>query len=124
MQNLARDSIYGMAWRVGVGALLSTADAATDVFVIGMYYSEGLNGKANAMLAMIGLNVGMQILVVFAQYQKKSWIVKLREVFFCLFCLRPVVDAFRVSTKHQDEELLLEPEVETTANKVSIWKKC
>ena len=124
MQNLARDSIYGMVWRVGVGALLSTADAATDVYVVGTYYSEGLDGKAHAMLAMIGLNVGMQILVVFAQYQKKSWIVKLREVLFCLLCLRPVVDAFRVSTNHDDEDLLLEAEVETTANKVSIWKKC
>ena len=113
-----------MVWRVGVGALLSTADAATDVYVVGTYYSEGLNNKAHLMLMMISLNIGMQILVVFAQYQKKSWIVKLREVLFCLFCLRPVVDAFRVSTKHQDEELLLEPEVETTANKVSIWKKC
>ena len=119
MQNLAHDSIYGMVWRVGVGALLSTADAATDVYVVGTYYSEGLDGKANAMLAMIGLNVGMQILVVFAQYQKKSWIVKLREVLFCLLCLRPVVDAFRVSTNHDDEELLLGAEVETVANKVS-----
>ena len=102
--------------------MLSTSDAATDVYVIGTYYSEELYGKANAMLAMICLNVCMQILVVFAQYQKKSWIVKLREVLFCLLCLRPVVDAFRVSTRHHDEELLLEAEVETTANKVSIGR--
>ena len=111
-----------MVWRVGVGALLSTADAATDVYVVGTYYSEGLNDKAHLMLMMIGLNIGMQILVVFAQYQKKSWIVKLREVLFCLLCLRPVVDAFRVSTTYEDGELLLATTVETTANKVSFWK--
>ena len=109
-----------MVWRVGLGALLSTSDAATDVYVVGTYYSNGLYDKVNMMLVMIGLNIGMQIFVVFAQYQKKSLLVKLREVLFCLLCLRPIVDAFRVSTNHVDEELLLEATVETTANKVSI----
>ena len=120
MQNLAHDSIYGMVWRVGVGALLSTADAATDVYVVGTYYSEGLDDKANLMLVMIGLNVGMQILVVFAQYQKKSWIVKLREVLICLLFVRPIVNAFRISTNHEEEDslLLFRREVESAANKV------
>ena len=48
-----RDSIYGMVWRVTIGAVLSTVDAATDIYVISKYYSEGLDGQASAMLAMI-----------------------------------------------------------------------
>ena len=32
--NTARDSMYGMAYRVGVGAALSMIDAATDFYTI------------------------------------------------------------------------------------------
>ena len=52
--NKLRDNIYGMMFRVCVGALLSTIDAATDIYVITTYYeSEELRGQANALLAMI-----------------------------------------------------------------------
>ena len=120
MQNLARDSVYGLVWRVGVGALLSSVDAATDIYVVVTYYSEGLNTQANAMLGMISANLFLQILVVFVQYRKKRLIVKLREVLICLLFVRPIVDAFRISTNHEEEDslLLFRREVESAANKV------
>ena len=77
---MARDSVYGLVWRVGVGALLSSVDVATDIYVVGTYYSEGLNGQASAMLGMISVNLFIQILIVLAVYQKKSLMVKLKEV--------------------------------------------
>ena len=36
--SLLRDSVYGMIYRVCVGAALSTIDAAIDIYVISTYY--------------------------------------------------------------------------------------
>ena len=119
--NLMRDSIYGTAWRVSTGAVLSILDAVSDIYVILKYYStEGLRGQANVMLAMIVTNVGIQIIVVLAQYKKKSWRVKLSEVLVCLLFMRPAVDAYRVSTNHHDDKASFDTLIEMTINKVRI----
>ena len=112
--------MYGLVWRVGVGAVLSSVDAATDIYVVGTYYSEGLNTQANTMLGMISANLIIQILFVLAQNQKKRWTVKLKEALITLLFLRPVVDAFRVSTNHDDEEATVDPLAEMLINKVRI----
>ena len=114
-------SIYGMIWRVSVGAALSMLDAWTDIYIILKYYkTEGLRGQANAMLAMIGTNMGIQIIVVLAQSKKKSWKVKVKEVLISLFFLRPIVDAYRVSTNKEDSESTVEPLMEMIVNKVRL----
>ena len=116
---LSRYSIYGMIWRVSVGAALSMLDAVTDIYIISKYYNtEGLRGQANAMLVMIATNMAIQIIVVLAQSKKKSWHVKVKEVLICLFFLRPVVDAHRISTNYENSEAALEPLDEMVANKV------
>ena len=108
-----------MVWRVSVGAALSMLDAVTDIFVISKYYNtDGLRGQANAMIAMIVTNMGMQICIAIAQYRKKSWHVKMKEVLITLFFLRPAVDAFRVSTNHKDNEATIDPLLEMICNKV------
>ena len=117
---MARDSVYGLVWRVGVGALLSSVDAATDIFVVGTYYSEGLNGQANAMLGMISVNLFIQILVVLAQYQKKRWTVKLKESIITLLFLRPIVDVYRIGNNHDDDKTAVDPLAEMLINKVRI----
>ena len=103
---------------MGVGALLSSVDAATDIYVVGTYYSEGLNGQANAILGMIGVNLIFQLFMVIALYQKKKWTVKLKEALITLLFLRPIVDAYRISTNHDDEEATLDPLTEMIVNKV------
>ena len=104
-----------MVWRVSVGAALSMLDAVTDIFVIVSYYNtEGLRGQANAMLAMIATNMGLQIFYVMVQYKK----LKVKEVLICLFFLRPAVDAYRVSTNHQDNEATFDPFGAMITNKV------
>ena len=110
-----------MVWRVSVGAFLSMLDAVTDIYIISKYYNtEGLREQANAMLAMIVTNMGIQILFVLGQYKKKSWQAKMKEVLICLFFLRPAVDAFRVSTNYKDSETTIDPLVEMIANKVRV----
>ena len=118
---MERDSVYGLVWRVGVGALLSSVDAATDIFVVGTYYSEGLHRQANAMLGMISANLAIQLLIVLAVYQKKKWTVKLKEALITLLFLRPTVDAYRVGTNVEDEEATVDTLSEMFFNKVRIW---
>jgi len=101
--NLLRDNRFGMMFRVGVGAALSTIDAATDIYLISTYYQvEELERQTNALIAMIVVNMSFQLLLVLGQYSKKSWGVKLKEATICLLFLRPAVDAYRVSTNHHD----------------------
>jgi len=117
--NTARDSMYGMAYRVSVGAALSMIDAATDFYTISTYnQSQNLVGQANALLAMIVINLIFQISIGLAVYQKKGDLVKIKETLICLFFLRPIVDAFRVSTNQEDGELVLDSTNYMIANKV------
>jgi len=91
--NLIRDNKSGIAFWVGVGAILSTVDALTYIYVIGTYYqSTDLFTQANAMLAMISANMICQIILVLAVYKKKGIAVKLKEVLICILFLRPMVD--------------------------------
>jgi len=116
--SLLKDSIYGTVFRVSVGAALSTIDAATDIFVITTYYqSDALVGQARALLSMITTNIVVQIITVLAQYQKKSLAVKLKEVLISLFFLRPAVDAYRVSTNHEDNEAAYDSLTDMIMNK-------
>ena len=123
--NLLRNNKYGMIFRVSVGAALSTLDRATDIYVISTYYqSDKLVGQAHALLAMISTNMFFQILAVLGVYQKKSWGRKLKEVLICLLFLRPAVDAFRVSTNHEDEGATIELATESIPGcvlQVYVW---
>jgi len=107
-----------MVYRVTVGALLSTVDAATDIYVINTYYkSAELYGQANAMLAMLLGNIIIQLLTVYVQYRRKSWLTISKEALITMTFLRPAVDAYRVSTNHDDKEVSVDQLSEMILNK-------
>ena len=68
-----KDMIDEVTNGVCVGAFLSTMDAATDVYVIMTYYKNGLIGRAVALLLMLGLNMGAQLLMCYGQNLKQTW---------------------------------------------------
>ena len=116
--SLLRDSIYGTVLRVSVGAALSMMDAVTDIYVIRKYYqSEELYGQANAMLAMLLVNLIVQLVLVYTQYRKKSWLTVGKEALITMSFLRPAVDAYRVSTNHEDEDANMDQLSEMVINK-------
>jgi len=116
--NLMRDSIYGTVFRVTVGAVLSTVDAVTDIYVISSYYEEEeLVGQAHVLLAMLLVNIIVQLATLYVQYRMKSWFVIGKEVLITMMFLRPAMDAYRVSTNHEDEEANLDPLSEMMWNK-------
>ena len=116
--NLLRDSKWGMVLRVSVGAFLSMLDGATDIYTISTYYqSDKLTWQANTMLAMVSMSMLVQVLTVLANYQKHPWPTKLKEILICLTFLRPAVDAYRVSTNHEDKIANFDPLQEMMSNK-------
>ena len=117
--NLMRNSIYGTVYRVTVGAALSMTDAVTDIYVISTYYqSEELYGQANALLAMLLGNLFVQLVVVYLQYNKKSWLTIGKEALITMTFMRPAVDTYRVSMHQEDEEVTLDKLDLLIANKV------
>jgi len=68
---------------------------------------------------MISTNMFVQLVCVVAQYSKKGLPAILSEALLTLFFLRPAVDAYRISTNHEDEEVNFEPLFEMIANKCS-----
>jgi len=66
---------------------------------------------------MITTNLVCQLLCAHALYFKKSRTTRLKEALICLFFLRPAVDAYRVSTNLEDDEVSVPPLVEMIINK-------
>ena len=117
--NLLRDSKYGMVFRVAVGALLSTMDATTDLYTLYTYWHSGFKGQAMVLLVMILANLGVQTLMILAQYRGKGWKRKLWEIVITLTFLRPAVDAYRVSTNHEDDDAMVSQLTELCCNKTA-----
>ena len=149
---IERDREDSLSYRIVLGALLSTIDTLTDIYVgeksseppgerllskptltllcfqmvsrfshtVATYYSiDGLKLHAHALLVMISVNTVVQLIIVMAQYRKKRWTVKLKEALITLFFLRPIVDAYRISTNYKDPQLTFEILPEMMCNKVS-----
>ena len=119
--NLSRDSNKRMVWRVIVLAFLRFVVAAMGrliIFSIWLVYNPGSDMFLLAC-AMIGANLFVQLIIVLAQYKKKNWKVKLKEMLICIFLVRPIVDAYRISTNHKDDELTVDPLVEVFFHMVS-----
>jgi len=121
--NLLRDNKFGMMFRVGIGAALSMNDAATDIYVISTYYGkEELVGQANVFLAMITLNMFVQLLIVKGNYQRRGWRVMLREFLITLMFLRPAVDAYRVVTSKKNGPAVTDPLAEVSCLSFEIYR--
>ena len=92
--------------------------AATDIYVITTYYqSPELVIQARALLGMMVANLAVQLTIILAIYKKKSMMVKFREALISLLFLRPAVDAYRVSTNHEDESTFGNTLAEMICNK-------
>jgi len=69
------------------------------------------------MLAMILTNLALQLVPVIGNYHKKGFMEKLEEVVVTILFIRPIVDAYRVATNHEDDEVNITRLSELVANK-------
>ena len=116
-KELLANSKLGLKWRVGLGAGLSIMDMITDAGVINTYRASGNTAGAYSLMAMIGSNMAVQLLITYGQNKKKSRWEILREFAFVVTFLKPGVDAFRVATGLVDEHATYNPLVEMALGK-------
>jgi len=113
MQTIAKRLLasgnLGLKMRVFMGAFLSVGDLVSDMTVIVSYFQEGRTGQAYGLISMVMTNLFIQVLIVLAQNSKKNRSEKLREIFFVVTFLKPAVDAYRVATVHEDDQLSVSP---------------
>jgi len=102
-------STLGLAKRVALGAGLSIMDMITDIFVIRDYLRIGDTTSAHTLMAMIGLSISLQLILVYVQNRKKSKRALIWELLIVLSGLKPAVDAYRVATGYSDELSTLSP---------------
>ncbi|GMH83489.1 hypothetical protein TL16_g09612 [Triparma laevis f. inornata] len=116
--NLSTNNL-GLRLRVFSGALLSTFDLITDVYMtIQFYNTDGQQsyGKINSWL--IGLTMLMQIIISYAQNSGKSSLL-LQDVICILTGFKPALDAYRVgSGAEREDHQKFTPLTEMT------WCKC
>jgi hypothetical protein len=95
-QEVLRTAPWGLAWRVGAGALLSVADMASDFNVINIYFgTPGSEAYGWALLSMVGTSILLQLLVVLVMHWKKKKELP-GEIFVVLIGMKAPYDALRV----------------------------
>ena len=116
---LLEKSDWGMRMRVWIGALLSVLDMITDTNMIMQFLKQGQASAAYATIAMIALNLSVQLFVVYAQNKRKRRAVILFEMLIVLSFLKPGVDAYRVIKGGEKDPLLtMDPLTEMTMSKL------
>ena len=93
---LANDGRKYASVRLLGGALLSTFDTLTDLYMVYVYSSTGETGFANATLSSLLVNLSFQACVVLLQHKGHSRRKKLNELLYVLTFTKPGVDAYRV----------------------------
>ena len=115
---LASDSRNYAAIRLFLGVVLSTFDTATDMFMYFEYKRGGDAGYANATLATLLLNLGLQLLMSFFQNRKMSPRRRFFEALYVLTFVKPGIDAYRVAIGAEQEiDTLIDPKTEMVTHK-------
>ena len=118
-QRKLEQALWGLAWKVGLGAVLSVLDVGTDANAIHMFLKEEKNGLANACIAIFSINMALQLGIVYANGKKRGATLLAREGLYVLSGIKPAVDAYRVvSGAKGDADSLLNPMVELTISKI------
>ena len=92
---------YGVKLRAYLGAVVSAADALSDGFMIYEFIEMGETGTAKGLLAMVGANLGFQMLIVYIQtlgLKKDKWGTRLLEMLAVVTFVKPGVEAHRVAS--------------------------
>jgi hypothetical protein len=93
---------WGLKFRVFLGAAFSTLDMSSDAFMVSKLFATGDSGKAWSIVAMVTINMALQLCLVSVQKHKRPGIMARDMALTCL-CLKPAVDALRVVQTSEKE---------------------
>ena len=111
-QGVVKTAPWGMMWRVGLGAVLSTLDLVTDIYITYIFWKEGEEKEVffQFNVAMLGTSMLLSFFMVILQHRKRGWVNTLLEVVIVVLGLKPAIDAFRVATsKKKEHGQILDP---------------
>ena len=116
---LLRSSPYGLRMRVGIGAVLSFADIASDIWMIVSLFVAGSVGSSSAIFAAILLSVVLQSIIVIVQHKHRGARTLALELLIVWSFMKPAIDAYRVATGQEKVKgCVLDPNVEMMAGKI------
>ena len=110
---------WGLALKVGSGAVLSLLNVATDAYAIFNFIGRGKLDFAYATAGMIASSLLIQLLLVYAQNKKRGARVLIKESLIVLSNFKPAVIAFRVvsaAKAHHDD--MIDPTLELNVTKM------
>ncbi|GMH62724.1 hypothetical protein TrST_g11301 [Triparma strigata] len=117
---LGNNTKWDAAVRLILGALLSTFDTVTDIYMIYLYYSTGETGFANSSLTSLLMNIGSQLVFVFFQNRRQSKWRIFQEMLYVLTFTKPGIDVYRVVIGAEAEVgALVDPKIEMMITKSS-----
>ena len=87
---------WGMIARVGVSAVLSMIDMATDVYTVTFFLHRGMTTFANATIATIVISMVLPLLLVYSTGHKKTKRELLIQCAIVLSGFKPVIDTYRI----------------------------
>ena len=109
---------WGLALKVGVGALISLLNVGTDIYTVFNFKRRDEYANANATVGMISLSIALQWIATYASNKKRGTKVLLKEAMVLLSFFKPMVQAFRVvSGVTVDDKSIVEPMFELIAAK-------
>jgi len=90
---------WGLFWRVFIGAALSLVDIISDIVMINLFFNTpGQEAFAYATLAMVCMNMLIQLTVVFVQYRGARKIVIFLECISVILAIKPALSAYHVAS--------------------------
>merc|ERR1711871_729087 len=106
---IAYELIVGARWgvkmRVGVGAVTSMLDLATDIYVTASFNGvEGKEGYFQASLASLTVSMGIQLIFIWGQNKRIGWKTVGKESIPVLIGFKPALDAYRVAAGVEQEK--------------------
>jgi len=120
-QALLEDVPWGLKARVTVGAVLSTMDMASDLYVVVQYLgAEETEWYGVALLCCILSSLLVQLMGVLMQNGMRNKKALFKEVVVVLLALKPAFDAKKmISETKKEDHHLLEPKSEIMFTKVA-----
>ena len=106
------DNAWGMKLRVILGALLSSADMASDVATARTYILQGKDASARALITIVAITLVVQLILVFIIWKRSRKGRKalplsslLKDVVIVLTCMKPAYDAYHVARPSDDNDM-------------------
>lgn len=119
-KDIVKTAHWGLMARVIVGAVLSVADMATDLFVLHQFWEGGKSMETfrNYLLASLAAHIFLQMIIVWMQNRKKGALRIMKETFIVVIGMKAPWDAYKVASGAEHEkDTQVDPLVETSMSK-------